>query len=486
MNKLNRYYYYVGIPIAIVVLGTMAFFGAIMGTVEGNPHPQINYMIFLIIPLGMILMATHVHRMNQEHKAIEAFYQMARLVKTPEQAEALKHKIPKTDSSAVLELVQEIMGRTVSAVQLGALEAELDRYEHMQARRLNLPNFLGGLMVGLGLLGTFIGLLGALEQIGKLIGSFSSVTNSDPSAAIRSLVENLTAPMQAMGVAFSASLFGVLGSLIMGVLLVGVKNCSAELTSILRSRVAILADFGTGDINSKNMSLLNEALLKIAEQSPVMSSMIQALAQAESRTSELINSMFHLAGKIELQDARIQALLKYMDSTQEADTAVKQSMHTLVQTLPLINQGLENHFNSSKTIYDSVDALRTNLKDYLDTFHRNIDRMEHQQERREMTEQSMLEMIKHEMQEMLDSQKSHYDEANESRKAQAAELQATIKMLQTTHHEESIKSSQWQGAIGLQLVEALGGIAKHMQTQSEAMTMSNNRLELALLKQNKS
>lgn len=50
------------------------------------------------------------------------------------------------------------------------------------------------------------------------------------------LVERLTAPMQAMGVAFSASLFGVLGSLIMGVLLVAVRNCTGELVSLLDTR----------------------------------------------------------------------------------------------------------------------------------------------------------------------------------------------------------------------------------------------------------
>jgi biopolymer transport protein ExbB/TolQ len=483
MNKLSRYYYYVGIPIAVVTLGVIAFFGAIMGTVDGNPHPQINYLIFMIIPLGMIMMALQVHRMNRENKAIQTFYRQAKNTATAEDAHAKIVVNERADSAAILQLVKETIGRAVSSVQHSAVEAELDRFDRMQARRLNLPNFLGGLMVGLGLLGTFIGLLGALSEIGKLIGSFSSVTNADPSVAIRGLVENLTAPMKAMGVAFSASLFGVLGSLIMGVLLVGVKNCSAELSSILRSRVAMLTDFGTGDVNSKNMNLLNEALMKIAEQSPVMAGLIDSLAQSEHRASDLMDSMFQLSTKVELQDARMQALVKHMDASQEADTAVKQSIHILVKSLPLITDGLDHHFKNSQIIYDSVDGLRTTMNDYLATFQSNVDRMEHQQERREITQQTMLDMIKLEMQEMLDAQKKHYDEADESRKALSAETQATMKMLQLNHHESDLKSSQWQGAIGLQLVDALSGIAKHMQVQSEAMTMSNNRLELALLKQ---
>jgi hypothetical protein len=55
MKKLKLYYLYVGIPVALVVLGTIMFFKQIMGTIEGNPHPQINYLIFVLIVVGLSL-----------------------------------------------------------------------------------------------------------------------------------------------------------------------------------------------------------------------------------------------------------------------------------------------------------------------------------------------------------------------------------------------------------------------------------------------
>jgi hypothetical protein len=39
MKKLYRYYYYVGIPVFLVFLGTVLFYSAIAATVQGNPHP---------------------------------------------------------------------------------------------------------------------------------------------------------------------------------------------------------------------------------------------------------------------------------------------------------------------------------------------------------------------------------------------------------------------------------------------------------------
>ena len=66
MKQLQRYYFYVGIPVLAVVLGTVIFFDAIMSTVNGNPHPQINYVIFALIATGCVMMCLHVFRINRE------------------------------------------------------------------------------------------------------------------------------------------------------------------------------------------------------------------------------------------------------------------------------------------------------------------------------------------------------------------------------------------------------------------------------------
>lgn len=38
MKRLQLYYWYIGVPVLLVVLGSVIFFDAIMGTVRGNPH----------------------------------------------------------------------------------------------------------------------------------------------------------------------------------------------------------------------------------------------------------------------------------------------------------------------------------------------------------------------------------------------------------------------------------------------------------------
>ena len=189
MNKIKSYYWYIGVPIVALIFGTVLCFELIASTVRGNPHPQINYVIFVLIAGGCAMMLQQVLRMNRDARYIEAYYDLARNRMDATQLRAQLDS-QRSDARAVLEIVNDLLGKTVSPVQHAALEAELHRYKAKQSRYLILPQFMSGMMVGLGLFGTFIGLLGALAEIGKLIGAFSLATGgSDPSEAIRMLVE---------------------------------------------------------------------------------------------------------------------------------------------------------------------------------------------------------------------------------------------------------------------------------------------------------
>lgn len=80
----------------------------------------------------------------------------------------------------------------------------------------DLARYLTGLLVFLGLLGTFWGLLETIGSIGKVIQSLE--VGRDSSAIFEDLKSGLGAPLGGMGIAFSSSLFGLAGSLVLGFL----------------------------------------------------------------------------------------------------------------------------------------------------------------------------------------------------------------------------------------------------------------------------
>jgi hypothetical protein len=73
-----------------------------------------------------------------------------------------------------------------------------------------------GLLVVLGLLGTFWGLIETVGSVGKVIEGLK--VGGDAGSLFDALKEGLAAPLGGMGISFSSSLFGLAGSLILGFL----------------------------------------------------------------------------------------------------------------------------------------------------------------------------------------------------------------------------------------------------------------------------
>ena len=78
-----------------------------------------------------------------------------------------------------------------------------------------ISRYIIGLLVFLGLLGTFWGLLGTIGSVSGIVGALD-VGNQDYGQMFQALKAGLQEPLQGMGTAFSSSLFGLGGSLILG------------------------------------------------------------------------------------------------------------------------------------------------------------------------------------------------------------------------------------------------------------------------------
>ncbi len=77
--------------------------------------------------------------------------------------------------------------------------------------------FLSGLLVMLGLLGTFLGLLGTIDAVGDAMAGMANIgSDSGDGGGISGFISSLAKPLDGMGLAFSSSLFGLSGSLLVG------------------------------------------------------------------------------------------------------------------------------------------------------------------------------------------------------------------------------------------------------------------------------
>jgi hypothetical protein len=99
----------------------------------------------------------------------------------------------------------------------GAMRSLLDSVASRLEEQRETTRYLVGLLIFLGLLGTFWGLLQTVSTVGTTIGALD--TNAGENVMLfDQLKEGLAGPLKGMGIAFSSSMFGLAGSLILGFL----------------------------------------------------------------------------------------------------------------------------------------------------------------------------------------------------------------------------------------------------------------------------
>ncbi|MEN9709741.1 MAG: hypothetical protein RIQ68_2149 [Pseudomonadota bacterium] len=165
-------------------------------------NPGLNSLILGVMAIGIFLGLRQVVQLFPEIRWVNAMRR------------GLAHQVP---PPVLLSPMARMMGpdgyRTISTTTLRAI---LDSIGTRLDESREIARYLTGLLVFLGLLGTFWGLLETVGSIGGVISSMQ--TGSDAAVMFDDLKNGLAAPISGMAIAFTSSLFGLAGSLILGFL----------------------------------------------------------------------------------------------------------------------------------------------------------------------------------------------------------------------------------------------------------------------------
>jgi hypothetical protein len=110
----------------------------------------------------------------------------------------------------------------------------------------DISRYMVGLLIFLGLLGTFWGLLETVSSVGNAIRSLD-VTSAQSATVFEELKTGLEAPLSGMGLAFSSSLFGLAGSLILGFLELQANQAQNRFYNDLEDWLSTITDIQAGD-----------------------------------------------------------------------------------------------------------------------------------------------------------------------------------------------------------------------------------------------
>jgi hypothetical protein len=111
----------------------------------------------------------------------------------------------------------------------------------------SLVTYVTGILVMLGLIGTFIGLMATLASVGDIIGGLD-LSGGGGSGVIQTLMDNLKKPLKGMATGFSSSLFGLVNSLVLGIMTRFATQASGVLTSNFESWLGGVANLDGDDL----------------------------------------------------------------------------------------------------------------------------------------------------------------------------------------------------------------------------------------------
>lgn len=168
-------------------------------------NPGLNALIIGVLIVGILLAFRQVIRLFPEVAWVNGF----RLADP-----GLAVEQPPVLLAPMAALLGDRMGRMAISTPLmrGILDSIATRLD--EAR--DLSRYMTGLLVFLGLLGTFWGLIETVGSVGKFLQNLT--VGGDAGSVFESLKEGLAAPLSGMGISFSSSLFGLAGSLVLGFL----------------------------------------------------------------------------------------------------------------------------------------------------------------------------------------------------------------------------------------------------------------------------
>lgn len=209
----------------------MILFEDLRGAFMSNP--ALNGLILFVFVVGIIFSFVQVLRLFPEIRWVNRFR-----IADP----GLAVSRPPNLLAPMANMMRERQGTLSLSTE--ATRSMMDTIGSRLDESRETGRYLVGLLIFLGLLGTFWGLLGTINSVGATISSLDP-TGTNSVNIFEDLKRGLAAPLSGMGTAFSSSLFGLAGSLILGFLELRASQAQNRFYNELEEWLSAITEIGT-------------------------------------------------------------------------------------------------------------------------------------------------------------------------------------------------------------------------------------------------
>ena len=338
----------------IIVVGAIIFIlnEPLINAFQANV--AINGLIFGVLLVGIIFLCRQTVRLVPEKNWIESLQVQNKLRSKP----------------VLMAPLALMLGDDTSlknfSISAAALRSVLDGVAGRLDENREIARYLIGLLIFLGLLGTFWGLIGTVSSVSSVISGLN-FGNQDTSLIFSNLQKGLETPLEGMSTAFSSSLFGLSGSLILGFLDLQLGQASGrfyqDLENWLSSSVKISNNHSqttfSGEGISYSESLSDTAASHLSELASALTNIEADRSRLLHQITELNTQLRRLVDQIE-SDSSIQKKLPGIEAQLQSISEEARSNHS--SQIDIIKQETRSLGSSIQKTKNQTNNKDKNIK----------------------------------------------------------------------------------------------------------------------------
>jgi len=332
-GSLNQYLIRLSVFLLLILIVVVFLYPFLQTAFLSNIY--INLIIILALLFGLFFNVYNLSRLNSDYSSLANFN---------------IHKSPQVflDSSSLLKnlskQIHERDGRYT--FKSSKIEKILESVDMGLLSLRETSRYLVGLLVFLGLLGTFWGLLKTIGSVGNVISGLG-IDDTNVAGFFNSLKDGLNAPLQGMSVAFSSSLLGLAGSLILGFADLNLGQAQNKFTQFLEK---ILQNNSSPDLintSSSDPSTLS-AIQKIYDN---LDNLVYTLKETSQHQSQIFSYMQSLTEQ--MKELNVNSREQDKKLSNFLSTQLNSQSNMLQLTNQLSQEGLID--KKTKKYFENID-----------------------------------------------------------------------------------------------------------------------------------
>jgi len=344
-GSLNQYLLRVSVFLIIIFVIAVLLYPLLQSAFLSNIY--INLIILLSLFFGLGFSIYNLLQLQKDYESLASF----NIHKSPE---VLMNKI-----GALKNLIHDLSEKDGQyTFRSSKLDKIFENIDMSLSTVRETSRYLVGLLVFLGLLGTFWGLLKTIGSVGDVIGGLG-IDDTNVAGFFNSLKDGLNAPLQGMSVAFSSSLLGLAGSLILG--FVDLQLGQSQ-TKFIQFAEKVINNNSTPDFIGKTNIDDKKTLLAIQKVYDNLDSLVFSLKESAKNQNQVFSYMQSLS----------EQLRDITNNSKDLDKKLSNFLSTQLNVqsdiLKLTNELTKNGLIDTKTkkylenIDKGIQKLSSNLK----------------------------------------------------------------------------------------------------------------------------